>query len=479
MAWLTDVDALLLGALVAAASIAASLHAVLHKRDARAAIAWVAMIALVPGLGALFYALLGVNRIRRRAIALRRGRPQAAVTGEHSHKVAPESVGETHHGLARLARLGFRLSGRPLVHGNRVSPLRDGDEAYPAMLAAIEGATTSVALSSFIFAPDAAGAPFVDALARAVRRGVQVRVLVDGVGVRYAWPPIHLVLRKAGVPVARFLPPLTASGLAFFNLRSHRKLLVVDGAVAFCGGMNIRRFHVLARGDRRATRDVHFRLEGPVVAQLLEAFAEDWAFAAGETLEGPAWQPRVTDVGLTVARAITDGPDIDLDVIRGVFLGALTAARDAITIVTPYFLPDQAMVAALSTAALRGVHVTIILPARSNIPLVTWASRAMLWQVLQPGCRVFLTPKPFDHAKLLVVDGAWALIGSTNWDQRSFRLNFELDVECYDPALAAQLAALAEERRREGHELTLAEVDARPFPVRVRDGVARLFSPYL
>jgi cardiolipin synthase len=180
-----------------------------------------------------------------------------------------------------------------------------------------------------------------------------------------------------------------------------------------------------------------------------------------------------------VARAITDGPDIDLDVIRGVFLGALTAARDSITIVTPYFLPDQAMVAALSTAALRGVHVTIVLPAKSNIPLVTWASRAMLWQVLQPGCRVFLSPKPFDHAKLLVVDGAWALIGSTNWDQRSFRLNFELDVECYDPALAAQLAALAEERRQGAREITLAEVDARPYPVRVRDGVARLFSPYL
>ncbi len=479
MAWLTDLDALLLGAAFAAASIAASLHAVLHKRDPRAAIAWVGMIWLVPGVGALLYALLGVNRIRRRAIALRRGRPPAAVTGGHSHRVAPEAVGGTHHGLARLARLGGRLSGRPLLHGNRVTPLRNGDEAYPLMLEAIERATTSVALSSFIFAPDAAGAPFVEALARAVGRGVQVRVLVDGVGVRYAWPPIHIVLRKAGVPVARFLPPLSASGLAFFNMRNHRKVLVVDGSVAFCGGMNIRRYHILARGDRRATRDTHFRLEGPVVAQLLEAFAEDWAFAAGEMLEGPAWQAQPVDVGPTVARTITDGPDIDLDVIRGVFLGAVSAARDSITIVTPYFLPDQAMVAALGTAALRGVHVTIVLPEKSNIPLVTWASRAMLWQVLQPGCRVFETPVPFDHTKLLVVDRAWMLLGSTNWDPRSFRLNFELDVECYDEALAAQAEALVEERRRVAREVTLADVDARTLPVRVRDGVARLFSPFL
>jgi cardiolipin synthase len=479
MHWLTDRDAALLGAALAVASMAASLHAILHKRDPRAAIAWVGMVWLVPGIGPLLYALLGVNRIRRRAIALRRGRPQVTVTGEHSHTMSPESVGEAHHGLARLARLGGRLSGRSLLHGNRITPLRNGEEAYPAMLAAIEGATASVALSSFIFAPDAAGAPFVDALARAVRRGVQVRVLVDGVGVRYAWPPIHRVLRRAGIPVARFLSPLTASGLAFFNMRNHRKVLVVDGRVAFCGGMNIRRYHLVARGDPRATRDVHFRLEGPVVAQLLEAFAEDWAFAAGEMLEGPAWQSRAADVGSTAARAITDGPDIDFDVIRGVFFGALAAARDSITIVTPYFLPDQAMVSALGVAALRGVHVTIIVPAKSNIPLVTWASRALLWQVLQPGCRVHETPAPFDHAKLFVVDRAWVLLGSTNWDPRSFRLNFELDVECYDPALAAQVEALAEERRREATEITLADVDGRSLPIRVRDGVARLFSPYL
>jgi cardiolipin synthase len=166
-------------------------------------------------------------------------------------------------------------------------------------------------------------------------------------------------------------------------------------------------------------------------------------------------------------------------VIRGVFFGALAAARDSITIVTPYFLPDQAMVSALGVAALRGVRVTIILPASSNIPVVTWASRALLWQVLQPGCRVFLTPRPFDHAKLFVVDGAWTLIGSTNWDPRSFRLNFELDVECYDPAFAAEVEALADERLREAREITLADVDGRPLLIRIRDGVARLFSPFL
>jgi cardiolipin synthase len=347
------------------------------------------------------------------------------------------------------------------------------------MLAAIEAATESVCLSSFIFAADTIGRRFVDALASATRRGVAVRVLVDAAGVRYSWPPIHRVLRQAGIPVARFLPITTGPGIAFFDLRNHRKILVADGRVAFCGGMNIRDRHVVGSGSRWATRDVHFRLEGPVVAQLLEAFIEDWAFVTREVLDGPAWFPPLGDAGPTAARVLTGGPDDDFEVTRTVLLGALSAATRTVSIVTPYFLPDQAMIAALAVAALRGVRVDIVLPAHGNIPLVRWATPAMLWQVLGPGCRVFLSPAPFDHAKLFVVDRAWTMFGSTNWDPRSLRLNFELDVECYDPALAAVVDDLVAERRGASRQITLAEVDGRPLAVRLRDGVARLFAPYL
>lgn len=475
-----DRDFTWLGLAYLVASLVASAHVVLRKRDPRAAIGWVGLIWLAPGLGALLYAVFGVNRIRRRAIALRHERLAVVVTSElPARTLHPEAAAAGHPGLVALARLGGRVSGRPLLGGNRVAPLRNGDEAYPAMLAAIEDARASVALSSFIFAPDTIGRQFADALARAVRRGVAVRVLVDAAGVRYAWPPVHRVLRRAGVPVSRFLPVTSGAGLAFFNLRNHRKLLVADGRVAFCGGMNIRDRHLVGAGSPVATRDVQFRLEGPVVAQLLEAFAEDWGFVSGEALDGPAWQPAAAAAGSTAARALTDGPDDDFEVIRQVLLGALAAARESVAVVTPYFLPDPSMIAALAVTALRGVRVDIILPARGNIPLVRWATPALLWQVLQPGCRVYLSPSPFDHAKLMVVDGAWTLFGSTNWDPRSLRLNFELDVECYDPAVAAEVAALVAERRRESREITLAEVDGRPLPVRLRDGVARLFSPYL
>jgi len=462
------------------ASLAAGAHVILHKRDPRAAIGWVGLIWLVPGLGALLYITFGVNRIRRRAIALRRERLRAADTAEvRARNVPLLAAAAGHAGLLGLARLGERVGRRVLVAGNRITPLRNGDEAYPAMLAAIEQAESSVALSSFIFAADAVGGRFVEALARATGRGAAVRVLIDAAGVRYSWPPIHRVLRRAGVRVARFLPVTSGAGLAFFNLRNHRKLLAVDGRVAFCGGMNIRERHVIASGSPQATRDVQCRVEGPVVGHLVEAFAEDWAFVAREGLEGQAWFPSLAPAGNTAARVLTDGPDDDFEVIRSVLLGALAAARESVAIVTPYFLPDQGLIAALAVAALRGVRVTIVLPAHGNIPLVRWATPALLWQVLAPGCRVFLSPPPFDHTKLLVVDRAWCLFGSTNWDSRSLRLNFELDVECHDPGFAAQVDELIRERLGDSRQITMADVDGRPLPVRLRDGVARLLSPYL
>jgi cardiolipin synthase A/B len=458
--------------------IAASLHVVLHKRDSRSAIGWVGLIWLTPGIGALLYAMLGLNRIRRAAMELQREK-QRYVT-DHPDVERPAWLTGVHdrrfQGLMRLAE---RLSGRPLLGGNRLQPLVNGDEAYPAMLAAIEGAKRSVALCTYIFGDDAEGRRFVAALAVAVRRGVAVRVLIDDVGIRYTFPPVHWALRKAGVPVARFLPIVSRSGLAFFNLRTHRKLLVVDGETAFAGGMNIAAANVHARAGAKAIRDLHFRVEGPVVRQLVDAFAEDWTFATKERLEGPAWASDVANRGPVSARVITNGPDRDFEVMRTLLLGALSSARESVRIVTPYFIPDPQTLAAIAVCALRGVRVDIVLPARGNIRLAEWASRALLWQVLTPGCRVHLSPPPFEHTKLFVVDRTWTLFGTTNWDARSLRLNFELDVECYDQTLAGELDDLVEARIVASRPYTLADADGRSFLVRVRDGIARLFSPYL
>ena len=236
---------------------------------------------------------------------------------------------------------------------------------------------------------------------------------------------------------------------------------------------------MLAAGARDATQDLHAELEGPVVRHLQEVFAEDWQFSTGETLEGARWFPALSPVGLTPARGIPDGPDEDFDKLRRVLLGALACAQHRVRIATPYFLPDATLVSQLNIATLRGVQVDIVIPEHNNLRAVGWACMAQIWQVLQRGCRVWRTPRPFDHSKIMVVDNHWCMLGSGNWDARSLRLNFEFNVEAYDPSLAEELNALLDQKIAAARPLTLAEADGRPLPIRLRDGIARLWTPYL
>ena len=316
-------------------------------------------------------------------------------------------------------------------------------------------------------------------LGEATRRGVEVRVLLDATGIRYSWPTIVHTLRREGVKHARFLPAFALRHLMSMNMRTHRKILVADGRVGFTGGMNIRVGHCLQRQPPNPVQDVHFRVKGPVVTQIQEVFADDWLFTTGEALRGDSWFPKTESAGQVLARGVTDGPDENFEKFLWTLLGALSIARYSVRIMTPYFLPDPALVSALNLASMRGVQVDIILPSRINLPFVLWASRAMWSQVLQHGCRIWLTPPPFDHSKLMLVDGCWVLLGSANWDARSLRLNFEFNLECYDTELTQRLDQWIETKRKGAHLVTMEEVDGRPLPARLRDGIARLLTPYL
>ncbi|MBI2615031.1 MAG: cardiolipin synthase [Gemmatimonadetes bacterium] len=441
------------GALTILLSALASGHVVLYKRDSRAAGAALQRPGRWPGT------------------TLEMERPPTL----RSEQLLPAGL----EGLHSLAELVDRVTGRQVTAGNTVTPLEQGDAAYPAMLAAIEGARVSVGLSTNIFDHDFAGRLFMEALGAAARRGVATRVLIDDVGARYSWPPIVHRLRARGVTVGRFGRTVLPWRLPYMNLRNHRKLLVVDGRIGFTGGMNIRDGHLLERHPRHPVQDLHFRLEGPVVRHLAQAFADDWQFTTGESLDGDAWFPRLEPQGPVQARGITDGPDEDFEKARLVVLGALACAHTSVQIVTPYFLPDSGLITALTVAAMRGVQVDIVLPAVNNQALVHWAATAQLWQVVKRGCRVYYGPPPFDHTKLMVVDRGWALIGSSNWDPRSLRLNFEFDVECYDERLADSLSHLVERKLAAAREISAHDLDNRSLPVRLRDGIARLAAPYL
>jgi cardiolipin synthase len=265
--------------------------------------------------------------------------------------------------------------------------------------------------------------------------------------------------------------------MPFLNMRLHSKSLIVDGHLAYAGGLNIGDENLLAERPPRPVGDTQFEIEGPVVGQLAEAFAADWRFTTGETLDGEPWFPELAEVGPSVARVITSGPDQELEKLELVLLQAIGVARRSVRVVTPYFLPDERLLSALALAAWRGVAVDIVLPEQSNHRLVDWAARAQLRPLLQAGVQVWHQPAPFDHSKLMTVDGAWSLVGSANWDVRSLRLNFELDVEVYCERFAARIDAAIERRR--GQRITLQALDARPLPIVIRDATVRLLLPYL
>lgn len=462
-------------------------HVLLNKQNEGAAFSWLGIVALSPFFGAALYWIFGINRIRRRARAeLPRGHtPEAPAEGDEERRLPPFALSLPGRWQG-LMRLGLAIHPAPYLDGNDVRPLIDGDEAYPRMLAAIDAATTSVVLSSYIFEYDAAGKRFVDALIAARARGVAVRVLIDGLGVGYGLSLVRSdrVLRSAGVPTARFLSFLSRSGTRFLNLRNHRKILSVDGRIAFVGGMNIRAGNLIAEPSRHHTRDVHFVVRGPVIDQINAVFAEDWQFASGETLSLPGWvpddAPRVAGGKRgrgVVARVLLDGPDDNYQKLQHALIGAINVARTSIDIVTPYFLPPRTVVSALQIASLRGVRVRICVPSRNNLPFVGWAMRANVRRLVGYGIEIVASPPPFDHSKLCVVDDRWSLIGSSNWDARSLELNFEVNLECYDRALNARLRRLVEAKCAEAEPQTGVPGD--PLPLRLRNNFFRLFSPYL
>ena len=265
--------------------------------------------------------------------------------------------------------------------------------------------------------------------------------------------------------------------MPFLNLRSHKKILVVDGRIGFTGGMNISDDNVMATHPATPVQDTHFRLDGPVVAQLVEAFLQDWSFATDEDLDGDAWFPDLDGLGQALARVIDSGPDEDVEKIEFAVLQAVACARESIAIMTPYFLPDERLVTALSLATIRGVAVDIVIPQTSDHRFVDWATHANTGPLLSDGGRIWRCPPPFRHSKVVVVDGEWCLIGSSNWDMRSFRLNFELCMEIYSRELGTMLAELM--HRSRGPALTEADLDARALPARLRDAAVRLMLPYL
>ncbi len=299
--------------------------------------------------------------------------------------------------------------------------------------------------------------------------------MVDGVGQRYSWSRPWRKLQNSNVKVSLFLPPRLYPPNFSINLRNHRKVLVAD-SLGFTGGMNIADYHDQSHADF-AVQDIHFICSGPIVSQLRDAFLLDWAFCTNDYSTSAYKEEEMC--GDILCRMVLDGPGSGKDPLHELLYGAIGAAQKSVCIMTPYFLPSHEVTAALKAASLRGVQVQIILPAKNNIRMIHWATFHLIPTFLEAGVHIFYQDPPFSHAKLFIIDDYYVQIGSTNFDPRSLRLNFELNVECFDTSFARQMRTYFNISHEKGYEYTLEDVKNQPLPKRLLHAFAWLFSPYL
>ncbi len=371
------------------------------------------------------------------------------------------------------------LLGPPFLPGNQVRALLNGDEIFPPMLAAIRAAQLSITFETYIYWSGDIGRAFADALAERARQGVRVHVLLDWVGSAKMDDSLVAVLQQAGVQVRRFHPPHW-SHLGRLNNRTHRKLLVVDGHIGFTGGVGVAPQWTGRAQDPAHWRDTHFEIHGPVVAQMQSVFIDNWIKVTGEVLHGPAYFPPLSPAGSSLAQMFSSSPSGGSESMQLMVLLAVTAASRSIDLSAAYFVPDDLTLRALVAAQQRGVKLRIVVPgAHIDSDTVRGASRAMWGPLLSAGATIAEYGPTMYHCKVLIVDGLLTSVGSTNFDNRSFRLNDEATLNIVDPAFARAQTATFEADLARARPVSHAEWLARPAQEKVGEWLASLIGTQL
>ena len=465
-----------LGFLIFIIATYTAIHALINKKDSRAAFGWIAVCYLLPLLGPFLYFLFGINRVRTRAKKLTYSTKE--IISNNSYKNLRRSINQQiPNSLKNLETVTYRITGLHLKGGNDIEILYSGEHAYPAMLEAIQNAKKYVYLCSYIFKADNIGQKFIQYLVNAKNRGVEVYILIDGIGEYYSWKKVKKYTEKYDLQARLFLPPKLIPFNFNINLRNHRKFIIIDDMVSFAGGMNICDEYYPQDSKQKPLKDVHFKITGSVTLQLKKIFEEDWRFTGGKIFSNNTEKDEPTEPIL--CRAIVDGPAESIDNLSIILVSAINSAVDDILLMTPYFLPSRELISAMQTASLRGVDIRIILPEKNNLNYVSWAMRHMLWELLERGINIYYQPEPFEHTKLFIVDNQFCLIGSANIDPRSLRLNYEVGIEVYDGEFSSKLSHYFKNVLKTCRKVSLEEVDNRKLILKIRDGVAWLFSPYL
>ncbi len=477
------------------AFVLVAMHCLTHRREATSALLWMFVAWGFPVIGPLIFLMFGINRVSRQGwrkrrsdvefLTERRAREDETMPLAYWRAVRTSVMGDPPQAQWRELNtvLNALAPDYPLLGGNQIRPLVSGDEAFPRMLAAIENARHHIHLQTYILGNDATADQFFEALRARAQAGVTVRVLYDRVGSMAAhWSGR---LRRFGrAPNLRMVGWTQANPIRRqyqINLRNHRKLLIVDGQRAFTGGINIAVNNVSTPG-READRDFHFELRGPIVPELQYSFLGDWYFMTDEDPSGllhEAHFPPVEPAGRASIRVLHGGPSHQGDVLADAFTAMLNMAHRQVLAVTPYFVPPLDLLRAFRMAALRGVDVRLVVPARNNHPYAGLAGQALYEDLLTAGVRIFERQPPFLHGKAMLADDALALVGTANLDVRSLRLNYETNLVVFDPHFADGLKRILLEDVALSRELQLVDWRQRSKRRRIAENFCSLLTPIL
>lgn len=467
--------------------IALAIHVIMRRRPVAVSLAWLALLLALPFLSIFIYTLvgetrLGIRRARRHEIQTKRLDEQAVSIWRHRH-LDTESIGEEFSGIARY---GTAVSGMPPLRGNRLTLLPDNESMLGALERDIDGAVSHCHLLYYIYLCDTAGTAISEALLRAVKRGVACRLLVDGVGSRaFLKSDLCERLRAGNVQVVEALPVnLLRRPFARVDLRNHRKIAVIDGRVAYCGSQNITDTHFRSHKWRKTGQwiDASVRVDGPAAQALAVTFLRDWQLDSDEDIadvSGFLPEPHPHEDHECVVQVVPSGPGPTPQAIHQALLTLIYSAREELIMTTPYFVPDQALLESLRAAASRGVDVTLVMPRVSDSPLVAAASRSHYLDLLESGVKIKHFEGGLLHAKTVTIDRKVGLIGSTNFDQRSFFLNFEVTLFIYDDDFASVLRFMQVGYMAESDDVELHAWRKRGWWESLRDNSAQLLGPLL
>jgi cardiolipin synthase len=458
-------------------------HLLLLKKRPSATLAWLWAIVFIPFIGALVYFGFGTDRLKRRRLRRRKHFSARTTRGN-----APASTTDT--ATARLLeklplrerqflQLLSRINQLPVSSAGDIRILRDAKQFYAALEERIRGAKHHVHLEFYIWNADDTGARFLRLLADAAARGVIVRLLLDGVGSHGFAESLLADLRKAGGQFSWFQSLDPKRNRFFLNLRNHRKLQVVDGIAAFVGGMNIGQEYEGLDVALGHWRDVQVEVDGPVVGELQDVFADDWFFATGEKISDLAFFPAPSVDAKYLTHVVLGGPDRRNEPISKSIVSLLNGASERVWIATGYFVPDDIILAALELAASRGVDVRLLISERNDHPWLVVVGRSYYGQLLAAGVRIFEYSVGVNHAKIMIADDSWAMVGSANLDYRSMRLNFELNLLSHSVERNTELARILDQDFGLSTEIKLEEFASRPFSRKFAEAALRPLSPML